>query len=350
MPSSGPGRILLLVVLGWAAGVAANAADGPDIRFLDLERGRVAIVDDSDDPYFALLQQQEIGAKTDAAMPNGAMSWQRNACRSRFQDAVRTFTPEEQAAITRVITSIYPVLAQRFPLVAKVPWRFIKLERRFEGDTAHTRGHCIVLSAGVMRVFQRDPGYGFDESDAFLLLNEQLHIIERFNRPLFVPLFAQRWGFIHMEEPPALSGQLRDHQYLDPDSITRDWLYPVPVGSATMLIQPQIFLRSTSAVPKLPEDRDFVALGVEAHAGGYRYLVGAGGEIAMYELSTVTPYLAAFAPCTELISPNDIAAELFADLVIALSRATAPPSTPLMDGFSTWAQSPQGFGRPAPAP
>jgi len=341
---------LFMAMMCWAAGSAARAADGPDIRFLDLERARVAIVDDSDDPYFALLQQQEIGAKTDAAMPNGAMSWMRNACRTRFQDAVRTFTPEEQSAITRVITSVYPVLAQDYPLVAKVPWRFIKLERRFEGDTAHTRGHCIVLSEGVMRVFKRDPGDSFDESDAFLLLNEQLHIVERFNRPLFVPLFAQRWGFIHMDTLPALNGQLLDHQYLDPDSITRDWLYPVPVGAATMLIQPQLFLRSTSAVPKLPEDRDFVALGVEAHGAGYRYLVGAGGQIAMYELSTVTPYLTAFAPCTELISPNDIAAELFADLVIARSRATAPPATPLMEGFRTWAESPQGFGRPAAAP
>ena len=202
----------------------------------------------------------------------------------------------------------------------------------------------ILVRTFVLHALLQRPPTGIDRVDTEILIAAQSHVLQRYHRALFSTLYSEVWGFVHMAKPPLLPFECVDHQCLSPDAIDRDWAYPVTVGTTTMLLQAQVFLRSTSSMPSLTQDCDVVVMPVEAHDDGYRYVLSASGHAQLWELSTAQPYLAAFAPAKQLVHPNDIEAELFARLVASqLSGQPIDPMPPCLAKLAAWADSAQGF-------
>jgi hypothetical protein len=324
---------LVLVSLILAA-CAAGVDRGPDVAFLTAEQARAAIVDESVEPYFSLLQTQEMSCKTAAAIDGATLDAQRDSCRARYQSAVADFPPAEQAALQRVVAGVQPFLAEHYPVFAAEPWRFVKIMRGLEGGMPHTRGRCIVLSDRVMPLFT---AASVRPEATRLLVHEQVHVVQRLHAELFAPLYTEAWGMVRMPSAPTPTAELAEHQLVNPDGIACIWAFPVTVDGTRILVQPQVILGSDAAVPRMPRDFAVVALPVEKRGDTYQYVAGADGAVRSRPLGGVADYVDAFAPSDENFHPNEICAELFSRMVTLDLLGRREDDTPCQKSLRGWA-------------
>jgi hypothetical protein len=314
------------------------AGDAPSIAFLSQAQARLAIVDETVEPYFSLLQTQEMACKTMQAMPAGTLESQRDVCRKRYADAVGSFSDEEQQAIRTILATVVPHLQSSYPLFASEPWQFIKLDPRFEGGMPHTRGHCIILSEAVLPGLVALAAQPVSHNGAEMLVHEQTHVVQRLHPAVFAHLYTQVLGFVQLPQEPQRTTELIAHQLLNPDGISCVWAYPVNLDGQKQLIEPQVILGTDDAVPRMPEDFSLIALPLDAQAGTYHERLGADGKAVAKPLEGLTSYVSAFAPCDEYFHPNEICAVLFSALVVHDVAGMAPSEdSPCMHLVRGWA-------------
>lgn len=332
-----------------AACILLAAADQPPaIVFMDAAHARTAIVDESVEPYFSLLQTQEMSSKTGAAITGADLAAQRDECRRRYQAAVREFTPEEQAALTAAITSVQPLLAKQYPLFAAEPWSFIKIDRAFEGGMPHTRGHSIVLSDDGLMRFPRGGAAKLNPAGVNLLVHEQTHVVQRLHPKPFAALYTQSWGLVRMPAEPTPSAAMRAHQLVNPDGIACVWAFPVVRDGKRRLIEPQVIFGSDAAVPRMPMDFSVIAISVEQRGDAFAYAAGTDGAPETVPLEAVPEYLAAFAPSEENFHPNEVCAELFSRMVTLDLLGKRLKESPCQVRLRAWAQVQLQLPKPAP--
>ncbi|MBA3937196.1 MAG: hypothetical protein H0X38_07030 [Planctomycetes bacterium] len=318
----------------------ACAAPVPEVAFLTPEQAKVAIIDESVEPYFSLLQTQEMSAKTGSVIEGATLQAQRDACRRRYQAAVGEFSATEQAAVQHAIAGVQPFLTAHYPVFAAEPWRFIKLARTFEGGMPHTRGHCIVLSDDVLPMFIAGAAQPTAAEGIMMLVHEQTHVLQRLHPQLFLPLYVESWGLTRMPGAPPATGELAKHQLVNPDGIACVWAYPVRKEGVTMLIQPQVLLGGDQPVPRMPADFSVVGLAVEKRGKAYDYLRKAdGGLLLLAPLESLSDYGEAFAPSQENFHPNEICAELFSLMVTLDLLQRHEDESACQKGLRGWAAS-----------
>ena len=339
---------LLLLLLLTAAGIAAEPTI--DIAFLTVEQARAAIVDESVEPYFSLLQPQEMSTKTGAAITGATLAEQRDVCRKRYQAAVGGFSAAEQAGLTGVVAAVQPFLVEHYPRFAAEPWRFIKLGSALEGGMPHTRGHCIVLSDAVMPMLLGGGKPGANPVGIMLLVHEQTHVVQRLHPELFAPLYTEAWGLVRMAKAPAPVDGLLAHQLVNPDGIACVWAFPVDTGGWDELVQPQVILGSDAEVPRMPQDFAVVALTVERRGDAYAYVLDEQGRPRSRPLAQVAAYIDAFAPSEENFHPNEICAELFSRQVVLDLLGRKTEETPCQQALRAWAATRLGSTAGAQAP
>ena len=332
-------RISRLAVLLIGAISATFAETGADLAFLTAEQARVAIVDESVEPYFSLLQTQEMSAKTGSVIDGDTLEAQRDACRKRYQAGVREFAPAEQAALRRVVAGVQPFLTAHYPAFAAEPWRFIKIARSFEGGMPHTRGHCIVLSDDVLPMYVQGDARPANPQGTMLLVHEQTHVVQRLHPEWFAPLYTESWGMVHLPAAPPATGELSRHQLVNPDGIACVWAFPVQQDGKSALFQPQVLLGGGKAVPRMPADFAVVALAIERRGEAYGYVLTADGKPRSLPLDSVAAYQEAFAPSEENFHPNEICAELFSRMVTLDLLGRPEDGTPCQKGLRGWAGS-----------
>ncbi len=329
--------LTLLIAVGCDAAAAAD--QGPDITFLAGEQARAAIIDESVEPYFSLLQAREMSAKTGAAIDGDTLEAQRTACRQRYQSAVRDFSAEDQAGLRRTIAAVQPYLMGHYPVFAAEPWRFIKVARSIEGGMPHTRGRCIVLSDTVMPEFTAGGAGPVDPEGTMLLVHEQTHVLQRLHAGLFVPLFTESWGMVRMAQAPEMPAELLQRQLVNPDGISCVWAFPVVEDGKARLIQPEVLLGGKRAVPRMPDDFAVVALAVEKRGDAYAYQLGADGHPQAVPLPSLPAYGDAFLPSDENFHPNEICAELFSLMVVRGLLGLSGDESPCQKGLRGWADA-----------
>lgn len=332
-------RVHLQLILAVVAGWAAAADQGPDVAFLTAEQGRAAIVDEGVEPYFSLLQAREMAAKTGAVIDGETLDAQRDACRKRYQAAVRDFSDAEQAAVRRIIAGVHPYLQEHYPVFAAEPWRLLKVARAIEGGMPHTRGHCVVLSDDVLPGFAGGEGGKVDPQATVILVHEQTHVLQRLHPQLFVPLFTESWGMVRMPRAPEMPAGLLQRQLVNPDGIACVWAFPAEVGGKPGLIQPLVLLGGKRAAPLMPADFAVVALAVEKQGDAYAYVLNADGRPKGVALASVAAYVDAFMPSEENFHPHEICAELFSHLVTNGLLGRAAMDSPCEKGLRGWADA-----------
>src|SRR4029079_1460884 len=103
------GAALFVVLITAALSPAAAPPPtrrGPPVAFLGKAHGEIAIVDESSEAYFKLLQPMEMSAKTGAPITGKTTEAEQDECRRRYQQAVLEFTSEEMLAIEALAARI----------------------------------------------------------------------------------------------------------------------------------------------------------------------------------------------------------------------------------------------------
>jgi hypothetical protein len=291
------------------------AASTPAVVFLGGPAARAAIVNDARDPYFDTLESIEMAAKTGAPLP-GTLAEQRAETRRRYQAAVRPFRPEEQQALRAIIAALQP-LVRDYPRFARQPWRFVKVADHIEGGLPHTRDDVIVLSEGAAKQLydlrQRLPTEQALLRVGMVLVHEQTHVLQRLERARFERLYTGTFGYRRVAPilPPA---DLAAHRVANPDGLSCCWL----LARGDQLVWPVLVFSEGSGVRRLPADFRMLAVSVtaSADAAGYQVARGADGRSQTEDLLRVPGLTAAFPLTRNLYHPNEVAADLFAQLVL----------------------------------
>jgi hypothetical protein len=290
----------------------------PDVRFLDTALARIAITDDRDDPYFAFLQPVEMAAKLGATVSGDSLGAQRAEVQRQYQAAVLEFTAEEQEALRGFVTRLQPWLRE-YPLLAQLPWRFVKVAEHVEGGLPHTRGDAIVLPADTVEDLVRLRAR-FCETESLaraarLLIHEQLHVLQRREPARFDSLYAEVYGFERVA-PIALPAALRAQQVSNPDAQSCCWVYPLQEGAGQRYLLPLLTFAERDGIARMP--RDFRQLAVEVERVDRRVQLrhDAHGTARVADLRLYSDYTAAF-PMTPLVfHPHEIAAEAIAKMIV----------------------------------
>ena len=329
---AGPARGLRLFLLLVAATPAALRADDAaasqvEVRFLDRKGAAAAIVDESMEPYFSLLQPLEMIAKTGSPLAAKDLPAQRDECRKRYQEGVLEFTDAEKSAIGDAARAVSAALKDAYPLFASTPWSFLKLDDAFEGGMPHTRGPHIVFSPSVAAMFAGARAGGADPAHSVLgevLVHEQCHVVERAHPKLFADLFVNVWGFVRAEGLESCP-QLTKVQLKNPDGVDVGWVFPEKEGGSTVYWQPLVVLRDGVERPRMP--RDFVTIGVRCVKKGRAFHPEMSKEATpvTMPLDEINAYHAAFGHVDENFHPNETFAVLFSWLAMKDHVGAAGP-------------------------
>ena len=329
-------KLILVLMLGMDLAFAETV---PDVAFLTIKQGQAAIVDEQIEPYFSLLQTREMSAKTGTQITGATLGAQRDVCRKRYQAAVQEFSDLEQSALLHVVKNTHPFLELNYPVFAALPWRFIKVARTIEGGMPFTLGKCIVLSDQVLPMFLAGEVHPQNPKGLNLLLHEQTHVLQRLHPELFIPLFVESWGFVHILHAPTATADLSVRQLINPDGISSLWVFPLSNEGRTEVILPQTLLGGDAVLPSLHTDIMPYALMVEKQGDDYVYLRDAsGGSRSMY-LQDARVYSRSFTPSEENFHPNEICAELFSRMVTLGILQRHEDETPCQQGLRGWASS-----------
>lgn len=311
--------VLILMLLSPALRAAEKpAAPAFQVTFLSAEAGRKAIVDDAAEPYFSLMMPMEMAAKTGAPMPPGTLDEQRAECRRRYQAGVQVFTDEEQDALRWYATEMSRLLDKDYPLLARVPWSFVKVADSIEGGALWTRGDHIFLAAHMVQGLVMMQSRGRTQNTLVagqLLVHEQVHVVQRAHPGIFDGLYTGRWGFVHPDRIGD-NAWLDERQILNPDAPDLRWVFPIVDGDRTRYIWPRVVFRETAGPPQFPRDMWPVAVGVEPAGDGFRVITGQDGKPVVEDLASVKEYADALKPSTYTIHPNEASADIFCGLLV----------------------------------
>jgi hypothetical protein len=313
--------ILLALVGNAPAREATTQSASATIEFLGRAAARKAIIDESMEPYFRLLQPMEMSVKTGEPIGDGTLEQQRDRCRKRYQDAMEEFTDEQKEALRWYISKLMPMVAADYPLYAKTPWSFIKISSKFEGGMPHTRGPHIVLSDGVLGTLvqakRQAPQWMALAQFGDVLLHEQSHVVQRQHPRQMASLYTELWKFKHVGTIEG-GDWITRHQIVNPDGVDVRWIFPIQEGQKTRWIWPLIVFGGVDDPAKASfGNMQMIAVEVEpAGADAFKAKMGDDGKPVMQDLMGVSQYTSVFRISQNIYHPNEAAADLFAKLVI----------------------------------
>ena|GEM_PF-687009 len=333
------------VLVNGLGALYALPAAGASITFLNRAAAARAIVDDHLQPYFQTLQPMEMAAKTGRPLTHKTLAAARAETRARYRAGVRQFNAHERAVITRLAHGIDTALS-RYPRLARLPWRFLKVADDIEGGLPHTRGRYIVLSQSVcerlLRIDAVLPARDALAAAATILLHERIHVLQRTAPGLFDSLYRKVWGFVRVKSV-ARSPWLRRHHLANPDGSTAGrfccWLFPVHAqgSGAVRYIWPLVVFSDGPGPKRMPQDFRMLAVDVRRDGDRARVIGKPDGRPSARPLLEVSAYTRVFAISQNIYHPNEAAADLLTQLVLfdtlADTSGLSPRRRAALDAF-----------------
>lgn len=325
-PSRAAALTLVLALLVGAApvppargqDVEAPAEREVVVRFPDLHHARAAMSEDDGDAYISTLRTAEMTAKTGAPITGDDLEAQREECRRRYAAGTLQFDDEEKDHLQWLCREVTTKLLADYPLLADLPWSFVKVRSSIEGGLPHTRGAHIVLTAGVVRriAMLRE----MDEKRALvgvgeLLVHEQLHVAERRHPEVFAKLFTEEWGFEHVESLPSCAW-LEEHQVVNPDGTDIRWVRSFRRGDETIHVHPRVIFSDGDGPKRMPWDFRFVGILLEKTDDGYALRLDDDGVPEHVPLLSIPEYRALFPGLSNVYHPNEALASMFPRMVL----------------------------------
>jgi hypothetical protein len=261
-----------------------------------------------------------MAAKTGSPVPGETREARVEEARRRYREGVREFTEREQAALRGHVARLDPILRERYPRMAALPWSFIKVSRLIESGFPHTRGPHIILSEPVLAALtagnegegaaQHSPG---SRMASRLLLHEQLHVLQRKEPELFEDLYTKVWKFRRAPEISG-AGKLKARSVVNPDGPDAVWILPVGEGEWVwpLIAFPEGMSEERARLGRMQS----IAVAVETDdGGGFRVKTDESGAPVTRPLAQSAEYMKVFFPSDYVYHPNEASADLFARVV-----------------------------------
>jgi len=306
-------------------GASEMSASSVSISFLDAETGKAAIIDNSLEPYFEILREMEMSAKTGSPISGQTLEEQRQQCRKRYQAGVREFTNNEKEAIRCCVKELYPALKDQYPLFGEMPWSFIKVSGNIEGGLSHTRDRHIVFSERTCKRFATLHQSTPERVPLFfgsLLVHEQMHVFQRTHPGLFDSLYTEVWGFIKAKKIESCPW-LEKHHLVNPDGVDCCWVFPVRHGEGAIYIQPLVVFAEGQGLKRMGRDFRMIAVELVKSNGRFRTRVAEDGKPIFRNLLEVPEYRKVFPSTGNIYHPNEACASVFAQIVMTDSFSQA---------------------------
>jgi hypothetical protein len=305
------------------------------VKFLDKAQGQLAIIDESSEPYFKLLQPMEMSAKTGSPIMGRTIEAEQDDCRRRYQQAVVDFTPQEMQAIEGWADRISRATQKSFPLFARTPWSFIKVRDGIEGSQPFTRGQHIVLPQSfISQIVHQEIDPAAKKHEGLLLVKtvhylvaSQLLVVRQSHCDDFAQMYQQLWQMVHVEkiEPGAF---LIQHQFLTPGTVDQRWVYQIKDDQRAVWILPlQILPSVVDPTGQKVADAKAQAVRLEGSLEqGFHPAQAPNGEPLMEPLNNLPQFTSQFAPSHDkAFNPDVAAADLFWKIIVFEEMLTNPP-------------------------
>lgn len=350
-------KVLTYIFLAWQfAQVSAQTktsfddinSNRPVTKFLSVEEGREAILDETYEPYFSKLQKRELVTFTQKLVPFDSPDSIRKEARKRFSSAVMAFDQDEKEALSWYCDTINSLLNKAgLGLMARQAWCFIKIEPWLCGGFSHTRGICIIFSEPVVNGLTDLYSQGRKSGDftralqrgGSLLVHEQLHVLQRLYPERFYRLNHDIWGFVQaeVEDCPAI---LID-QLSNPDAPRPEWLIPSE-NKMCHFYWVRTMLRKGPEIPVMGKDFLDVVYEVKKDGDTYEVVRDKDGDPVSFPVSEFTSYTDRFPVSRGIDHPNEIAAYMFARyfvhelLLNDFEASLSPKELEQFEPFVTW--------------
>ena len=296
--------------------IRANPLVQPRIDFLEGDRAKQAVLDESYESYFGRLHRREIATLTGEVLESGTLEEDRETARNRFRDAIRPFTEREKESITWVVKELEERLEIKFPLLWQQPWKFIKVRSGLCGNFSHTRGPCIIFSQTTVDRIVAARHAGSTEQALLdvgtLFLHEQLHVLQRLYPRKFAKLYRESFGLVKAEVIPH--PWIEERVMTNPDASGSTWLICESDAPKATSYWPLTILKGDDAVPVMGRDFRSIAVEVEDDGSGRFSVVCTPEGIPKFrDLESLQNHAHRFPTVRGLEHPNEIAAYMFAD-------------------------------------
>jgi hypothetical protein len=206
----------------------ATPSAPPELHCLDGASASRAIVDDTDDQFFARLRHLEIAAMTKTSQRDRSLDEARLFARRYFAGSTRDFTAEEQATLHWLIGEIHRRLEPYHFFLAR-PWSIMKVQGDLCGGFSFTRGDHIVLGEKNIRKLvqtkREDPAASIRQFGS-LLVHERMHVLQRRHAEKFRPLYEQYLGWRYSNV--VMLDEFDQKQIANPDGQDENWVVPMP--------------------------------------------------------------------------------------------------------------------------
>jgi len=284
----------------------------PRIEILSVKEGQQAILDESFEPFFSILQKREVEAFIGARVESDNIDEIRDIARGKFSSAVLPFSNDEAKQLRELTQETIKVLSRSgFRSVANHPWRFLKVAPWLCGGFAYTRGNTIVLSQKHIDTLLSEKSLPkrLNVSGA-LIVHEQIHSLQRSFPSKFEKLNTQYWGFVKANVEHA--GSLVKNQLSNPDAPLAQWL--IPKKSAHQYYWVRTMLRDAPGLPQMGKDFVERVYSVEEAQGHFELILDKTSKPVQFPLSEFSEYANSFPVARGIDHPNEIAAYMFAEV------------------------------------
>ena len=317
-----------------------------DVEFLGLEKGSIAILDESYEPYFSKLQFREIYALTGTPPPTKDIEEARNYARNKFSSAVTTFTEKEKSAILYAVSAIKRIFSEnKLELIANHPWKFLKIENWLCGGFAHTRGEYIILSQRHLdHLISNWSDVNMTQADSILvakklgslLIHEQFHCLQRYFPQKFDSLYINSWQFEKAEV--EADSTIWVNQLINPDAPKAEWVFKINSD----------YYWARTIIDEKPEKpvmgRDFrdIAFSLVYKNGTFKIAKDSLKNNIAQNLADLSPYIDSFPVSMGLDHPNEISAYMISEYYISRLENKKPfnhvsiKSNIFTQDFFTW--------------
>ncbi len=310
---------LLISLSGLAFSQEVETQSQPSISFLNANEAKLAIVDDSLEPYFSKLQPMEMTAKTGSPISGPNLKERRKECRKCFKAGVLEFTKDEKVAIDWCVSKLHPVLSKDFPLLGKMDWSFLKVSDTIEGGLPHTRGKHIVFSETMclhLVLMKQQPAAKMAFLGALeILVHEQMHVFQRTHPWHCDSLYTKLWGFKKAKKITACKW-LTKHHLSNPDAVKCPWVLPIKKGDETEYLWPLVIFKEGDGIKRMPQDFQKIAISLDKKSDEYTVKLRDNNKPLFKDLDSLPELKAIFPLSKNIYHPDEAAADMLGKLVI----------------------------------
>lgn len=298
-----------------------------DVRFLTINEGALAILDETYEPYFSNLQIREIHTLTGVLPPTKNIDSARTFAREKFSSAVTAFTKKEQTILQHVISVVKDTFERNnLNIIANHPWKLIKIEDWLCGGFAHTRGDYIILSQRHLNHLTSFWSEKMSHTDSVLIVkklgsllaHEQFHSLQRKYPKKFESLYVESWDFkkAHIEIDSAII----INQLTNPDAPKAEWI----TNRNGNYYWARTLINEHSINPKMGEDFIDVVFTLNQNGNHFSIAKDTLNNPKTQRLFELTSYTNSFPVTQGLDHPNEISAYMFSKYFEALIERRKP--------------------------